>query len=66
MIVTFNEVLLNKTYVRIRSLSTSVNNVLENTPSHLLKEVLVIDDQSTVPVGGWENDSRVRIIRTGG
>ena len=65
VIVTFNEALLNKTYVRIRSLIQSVNNVLENTPSYLLKEVLIIDDQSTIPVGGWENDTRVRIIRTG-
>ena len=38
--------------------------MLENTPAHLLKEVVIIDDQSTIPVAGWENDSRVRIIRS--
>lgn len=38
--------------------------MLENTPSHLLQEVVIIDDQSTIPVAGWENDSRVRIIRS--
>lgn len=42
-----------------------MDNVLENTPSRYLKEVLIIDDMSTVPVQGWEHDSRVRIIRTG-
>ena len=41
-----------------------MNNVLENTPSYLLKEVVIIDDLSTIPVAGWENDSRVRIIRS--
>lgn len=41
-----------------------VNNVLENTPAHLLREVLIIDDLSTVPVAGWENEPKVRIIRT--
>lgn len=41
-----------------------MNNVLENTPSYLLKEVVIIDDLSTIPVAGWENDSRVRIIHS--
>ena len=42
-----------------------VNNVLENTPARYLKEVLIIDDLSDVPVQGWENDPRVRIVRSG-
>ena len=41
-----------------------VENVLENTPDHLLREILIIDDQSTVPVSGWEDNSKVRILRT--
>lgn len=42
-----------------------MNNVLENSNPSLLDEVLIIDDNSDVPVRGWENDTRVRIIRTG-
>ena len=42
-----------------------VNNVLENTPERYLKEVLIIDDCSDVPVQGWEDNPRVRIVRSG-
>lgn len=45
-------------------LITRVNTVLENTPAHLLRELLIIDDMSTAPVAGWENEPKVRIIRT--
>ena len=41
-----------------------VDKVLENTPDHLLREILIIDDRSTVPVGGWEDNPKVRILRT--
>ena len=41
-----------------------MNNVLENTNPIYLKEVLIIDDLSDTPVQGWENDTRVRIIRS--
>ena len=39
--------------------------MLENTPARYLREVLIIDDLSDVPVQGWENDPRVRIVRSG-
>ena len=41
-----------------------MNNVLENTNPLYLKEVLIIDDLSDTPVKGWENDTRVRIVRS--
>ena len=46
-------------------MNSRVNNVLQNSNPNYLTEVLIIDDYSDVPVKGWENDTRVRIIRTG-
>ena len=65
IIVTFNEKLLENTYEFLEEINSRVNNVLENSNPKYLKEVLIIDDMSDVPVCGWENDTRVRIIRPG-
>ena len=75
IIVTFNEVLLEKTYAVYSCLKTSVHNVLENTdPGYIYevklmvkgdKQVLIIDDHSDVPVTWDEKETRVRIIRNG-
>ena len=49
----------------LKEINSRVNNVLENSNPKYLKEVLIIDDMSDIPVCGWENDTRVRIIRPG-
>lgn len=54
IIVSYNEELLDKTIL----------NVLQQTDPWLLKEVLVIDDNSTPPARSPTNDTRVRIINS--
>ena len=65
IIVTFNEVLLEKTLVSLLVVMSRVLNVLENTRPGYVDEVLIIDDHSDVPVEWNSNETRVRIIRNG-
>lgn len=65
IIVTFNEVLLEKTSSSLLAIIPRVLNVLSNTRPGYVDEVLIIDDHSDIPVEWDANETRVRIIRNG-
>ena len=65
IIVTFNEVLLEKTFFSLLTVMSRVLNVLGNTKPGYVDEVLIIDDHSDIPVEWDANETRVRIIRNG-
>ena len=68
VIVTHIEPMLEKTYPTISFLfflTVTVLNVLENTPSNRLEEIVIVDDANDPPITWNPDPSRVRVVRSG-
>lgn len=68
VLVTHKEPMLEKTYPSTQFvffLTDTVLNILENTPSNRLEEIVIVDDVNDPPITWNPDPSRVRIVRSG-